>query len=319
MASASPPSEPAAQTDDVSASAEKGLIMQGNTLWEIFQKGGVFMYVILATSICGSVFAMERLIELRRKKHAPADFEKDIVHLADIRGVEAALAACLEKPSSLSRVLYAGFRRQATGLREMEAAMQEEGTRLQYDLRRNCRVVGVMSNVAPLLGLLGTCTGLMWCFEHVAAIQSTNKFKGLSEGVATALLTTAFGLIVAIPLYLLYHFIRGRADDLVGEIESRAIAAAVEFEGRARKSIRLIDDLNENLETKEMQAAASSGELDASAFESSDQERAIKTGIATPPTLPAVAEPKQKKDGATAVEPPTARYDDNRQAGGGKS
>lgn len=266
------------------------ILGSGKSMWEIFLEGGWCMWPILGCSVVGLAFYFERVVELRRKKHAPTGFDKDIVHLVDTRGVDAGLAKCLEKQCSLSRVLYAALLRYGTSRQEMEAAVQDEGNRLLYDLRRNCRVIGIMSNQAPLWGLLGTVLGLIAAFDQVAVAGALGKTEQLAEGVGVALLTTAFGLIVAIPLTLLFNHVKGKADDIVREIEERAIDAIVTIDRKARRSIRLISDIEENLETKEMAAAKPAPDLDAE-FDDPDLEKSIKTSVTTPAHMPVVAQP----------------------------
>lgn len=256
------------------------------TLWDLFQKGGWCMWPILICSVIGLAFFFERMIELRRSKHVPKDFDKDVLHLVDTRGVDAGLAACPDKQSSLSRVLYASLLRHGTTRQEMEMAVQDEGTRLLYDLRRNCRVIGIASNLAPLWGLLGTVLGLIQAFDKFAGASSGSK-ADLSTGVGVALLTTAFGLVVAIPLLILFHYVKGKAEDLVREIEEKAIDTIITLDRKARRSIRLIEDIEEHLETKEMAAAKEPPNLDAE-FEDHDLERSIKTSVTTPAHTPAV-------------------------------
>ena len=118
----SPPPKPAPAAKD--ASKPVSLIFGNDgTLWAVFQKGGWVMWCILGCSVIGLTFFFERAIELRRHKHVPLDFDKDIVHAVDTRGVDAALALCLEKNSSLARVLYAALLRFGTIRQEMETAI----------------------------------------------------------------------------------------------------------------------------------------------------------------------------------------------------
>jgi len=263
----------------------KSLILgDDSTVWDIFLRGGWCMWPILGCSVVGLVFFFERTVELRRRKHAPPGFDKDVVHVVDTRGVDAGLALCLEKQSSLSRVLYAALLRYGTSRQEMESAVQDEGSRLLYDLRRNCRWIAIMANMAPLWGLLGTVLGLIECFDTISGTGGLGKAEALATGVAVALLTTAFGLIVAIPLLTMYHYNKNSADDIVREISERSVDAIVTLDRKARRSIRLIEDIEEHLETQEMAAARTpSPDLD---LEMDEQDRAIKSSIATPAPLP---------------------------------
>jgi len=301
----------AAESVPAAGAGPKSLIFgDGDTLWDIFLRGGKVMWAILAASIVGLTFFFERAIELRRPKHAPKDFDKDLVHIVDTRGVDAGLAACADSRSSLSRVLYAALLRYGTTRQEMEMAIQDEGTRLLYDLRRNGRVIGIMSNVSPLMGLLGTVLGLINAFDQVAAHGGTGKAAVLASGVAEALLTTAFGLIVAIPLLFMYHYAKGKADDLVREIEERALDAIVTLDRKARRSIRQIEDVEEHLETKDMVPPKEAPPPDLEGeFEATDEERGVQTSIATPAHAPALSESQIRaamdgidEEGATQVD-----------------
>jgi biopolymer transport protein ExbB len=254
---------------------------EGDTLWDLFRKGGLCMWPILACSIVGLAFFFERFIEERRAKHVPPGFDKELIHTVDTRGVDAGLALCLEEPSSLGRVLYAALLRYGASRQEMEAAIAGETARVLYDLRRNCRVIGIMSSQAPLWGLLGTVQGLIIAFDQVALGGALSQTELLAGGVAVALLTTAFGLLVAIPLLALHHYTRNKADDLAREIEERAVDAVVTLDRKARRSIRPVEDVEENLETKAMAAARPPVNLDAE-LQDQDLEKAIKTSTATP-------------------------------------
>lgn len=299
----------AAATKDAPAKKSGSMILgDGKTLWRIFQMGGWVMWPILGVSVIGLAFFFERVIELRRRKHAPKEFDKDLIHVVDTRGTDAGLALCIEKQSSLSRVLYAALLRYGASRQEMLEAIEDEGSRLLYDLRRNCKVIGIMSNIAPLLGLLGTVLGLISAFDRVAGEGGLGKAEVLAGGVAVALLTTAFGLIVAIPLFALYHFVRGRADDIVREIEEGATDVIITLDRKARRSIRQIEDVEEYLETKDMVPPKVTPQPDLDAeFEDADLEKSIKTSVTTPAHAPVISfKPHESgeidREGATQVD-----------------
>ncbi|MCY3024162.1 MAG: MotA/TolQ/ExbB proton channel family protein, partial [Planctomycetota bacterium] len=158
--------------------------------WDVFERGGPVMWAVLLAAVIGLGFAIERFIGLRRRKNIPHEFHKDVVHVVDTRGVDAGLSLCTQKPSSTSRVLHAALLRYGAGRKDMEQAVSDEGRRVHYDLCRRTRVIGRMSALAPLLGLLGTCVGLMDCCD-------------LSTPVTNALTPLAFGLGTGIVLLYL--------------------------------------------------------------------------------------------------------------------
>ena len=216
---AASPVTPATQNQE----KPKSMILGDNSsVWEVFLRGGWCMWPILGCSIVGLAFFFERFIELRHKNHIQAGFDKRVIETLEKQGAPAARALCLDNKSSLARVLHATLQRHGTSRQEMEQTVQEEGQRLLFDLRNNCRWIGIMSNMAPLWGLLGTVLGLIECFDQVSG-AGMGKAEALATGVAVALLTTAFGLIVAIPLLTLYHLVKGKADNLVREIEELSV------------------------------------------------------------------------------------------------
>ena len=262
------------------------LISDGTTAWDVFLRGGWCMWPILGCAIMGLAFFVERIVELRRRRQAPAGLDKDVVHVVDTRGVDSGLALCLEKQCSLSRVLYAALLRYGTSRQEMENALQDEGGRLLYDLRKNCRRIGYLASLAPLFGLVGTVWAVMQSLDTIAITPGLGSAEYLAGGVAVALLPTAFGLAVAIVLLAAYYFAKGRAEDVAREIAERGVDTIITLDRKARRSIQLIEDIEEHLETQEMAAAKTlPPDLDAE-FDEPDRDKSIKTSVTTPAQLP---------------------------------
>lgn len=281
------------------------LVSDDGTLFDIFLKGGWCMWTIAACGVIGLIFFFERAIGLRKKKHAPPGLDKDVVHVVDTRGVDAGLAFCLEKQSSLTRVCYAALLRYGTSRQEMEAAVRDECSRLLFDLRRNVRWIGILSTMAPLWGLLGTVLGLIGGLDTIAVTPGLMKTEALAAAGALALLTMAFALIVTIPLLAMYQLTRMRADDIVREISERGIDTIITLDRKARRSMRLIEDIEEHLETQEMVAAKAPPDLD---MELDEGDKALKSSVTTPAHLPAIGEGSTRK-GSThgeikAAQPP---------------
>ena len=105
----------------------------------------------------------------------------------------------------------------------MEVALEETGARVLYDLRKNARPLAVIADVSPLLGLMGTVLGMIKAFEVVARSGALGQAEMLAAGIAEALLTTAFGLSVAVPSLIFYHYFRGKGDGLVRQMEDTCI------------------------------------------------------------------------------------------------
>jgi biopolymer transport protein ExbB len=137
------------------------------------------------------------------------------------RGGPAALGAHLQgKDSALASLITAAFTKKTDGKEAMLQAMGERSYEVLYELRRNVRPLGIVANVAPLLGLLGTVFGMIRAFDRVSA-GGLGRGEELAGGIAEALITTGAGLMVAIPSFLVYHYYRGRSEDLVRLAEAQ--------------------------------------------------------------------------------------------------
>jgi biopolymer transport protein ExbB/TolQ len=189
--------------------------------------GGPAMWPIFAVAVAGLVLTLERVINLRRSRHAPRNFHKEVVKVADTRGIDAALALCLEKSTSLSRVLYSALLRQGSARKEMEDAAIDEARRVLYDLRRNTRPLGVMSLLAFFLGLLGASVNAIAGLNEAGVSSAEEHFAMLTHAGMRGLVPFAFGLAAGIIMGILYFYLRGLASDLARDVEEMGIDAVV--------------------------------------------------------------------------------------------
>jgi biopolymer transport protein ExbB len=189
-----------------------------DTLLDQFKAGGVWMYPILLCSFIFMAFALERLVNLRESRIIPPRLkhilENDLkeLSLADVRD------KCLSYPSCLGKVLLAGLERAGMPLAEMERVADEQSARELYGLRKNIKPLGIVASVSPMIGLLGTVNGMISAFRVVAEHGAVGDPKLLSGSISKALLTTGFGLMIAIPALVIYHHFRGKAENLIVEI-----------------------------------------------------------------------------------------------------
>jgi biopolymer transport protein ExbB len=190
-------------------------------VWIWFEKGGILMYPILACSLLSAAITLERLFALQRQKIIPPRFLQELQQLWNRGDMYAILPLCKKNETPLTRILEAGFRRIEIGLRETERAIEAAGQHEVSLLTSNLRLLGAVSALTPMLGLLGTVTGMIKAFENIAQSGSGNP-NLVASGIAEALTTTAAGLIVAIPSLAAYHFFRGRVDRYVYEMEEIA-------------------------------------------------------------------------------------------------
>ena len=182
------------------------------------------MIPIAICSLVTVTVIVERLVTLRRKTVIPTGFEDGFRDaLNDGNETEAAHAYCQSNGSPIAAVFEAGIKRLHAPVEVLEKHIQEAGQRVVVKLRKNLRVLSVIAAVAPLLGLLGTIFGMITAFQTVAtSSEALGKAELLATGIYQAMITTAAGLMVAIPSLLGYHWISARVEGLVVEMDRLA-------------------------------------------------------------------------------------------------
>lgn len=182
---------------------------------------GPFLYPLGLCSIVVAWFAIERMVVLRRGRVIPRPFvSRFFEHLGSGQlDARAAIQLCLENRSPVAQVLAHGLRKWGKASVEVEQAIIDGGERQISLLRKHIRVLNGAATVAPLLGLLGTVVGMIQAFNDIAMKTSVGKTQELAAGIGLALLTTAVGLIIAIPALIMYMYLSGRVDALVIEMD----------------------------------------------------------------------------------------------------
>ena len=188
---------------------------------EIFLKGGIAMYPILLLSVISLAVFLERLVVLRKEKYIPRVFESDIIDLLRKKELNEAKNLCLENKSSLANVSLSIITNTDLPLTRLLEVADESGRREVLKLDKYQQTLQTIVAIAPLLGLLGTVFGMITIF-NVIAMQGAGQAQDLSAGIAEALITTAAGLIVAIPTQIFYHIVRSKADEIADELEKSA-------------------------------------------------------------------------------------------------
>lgn len=231
--------------------AQKELIATTN-VFRILREGGIVMYPIALCSLVLLAFVFERTISLRRNRIIPKPFVTRFLEQVREGQLDRsqALVLCEESGSPVAEVFAAATRKWGRPAVEVEQAILDAGERVTNGLRRYLRVFSAISTVSPLLGLLGTVFGMIEAFNAVATLNALGRPELLAKGVSGALLTTAFGLLVAIPALLAYYFFVSRVDQRIIEIDAlgqelvHAIAAEElqlrTEEGRASKPRRTV-------------------------------------------------------------------------------
>jgi len=227
----------AAGSDDEAALG----FIQTRNLIGILRDGGVLMIPLLVCSFVLTAFVFERAVSLRRGRVVPGPFVKRFIHQLQEGELDQsnALALCEENGSPVASVFAAAIRKWGRPAVEVEQAILDSGERVANGLRRYLRVLNGISTVSPLLGLLGTVFGMISSFNSIAAAAAMGKPEMLAGGIAEALITTATGLVIAIPALIAYLLFLGRVDMLIMQIDSlgQDIVAVISAEG-TRPSVR---------------------------------------------------------------------------------
>ncbi len=198
-------------------------------MWEIILAGGPIMWPILLCSVVAAAIILERLWTLQQKRVIPRELTERVWKLVETRTLTDRHIEALERNSPLGRVLAAGLANRNHGREIMKEVIEDSGRHVVHELERFLNALGTIAAITPLLGLLGTVTGMIEAFEAITT-QGVGDARVLSGGIGEALLTTAAGLMVAIPSLIGYRYLRGLVDALVVEMEKEAIKLVQAFD-----------------------------------------------------------------------------------------
>ena len=174
---------------------------------ELFEKGGIMMYPILIASVVAIAVILERIYILYYKKRIIEESViDDVIHYTDKGCIDEALEL-VKSQDSVYANYYVSILEQ-TEPEQMERMAVSEGDDLLFDLSRRLNVLSITASVLPLMGLLGTVLGMITVFSRVAHAGDAADITLLAGGIWEALLTTAAGMAVAIPVMLLYHLFK---------------------------------------------------------------------------------------------------------------
>jgi len=191
------------------------------TLVRFFQEGGIFMYPIAAVLAVGMAIALERWFYLLNQTRINRrDFDRILPLLRERRQHELS-EIVQQSTSAMTRIVADGLARRTGSRRrsDIEYAMEEGLLEVLPGIERRTAYLATFANIATLLGLLGTIIGLIAAFTAVANANPAEKATLLSQSISIAMNTTAFGLIVAIPLLLIHSFLQSKTSAIVESLE----------------------------------------------------------------------------------------------------
>jgi len=195
---------------------------QVGSVWDFLIKGGPMMIPIGLCSLVALAVIVERLVTLRRASVIPPGF------LEGVRSrfrespddPDEAMQYCREDGSPIANIFLAGLKKLGTGAPQRDKAVEEAGARELFNLRKYLRMLSVVAALAPVMGLLGTVFGMIKAFQTVAVSgEALGKTELLARGIYEALITTAAGLMLAIPVLVAFHWLSARIERLLHEMD----------------------------------------------------------------------------------------------------
>ncbi|MDY7036847.1 MAG: MotA/TolQ/ExbB proton channel family protein [Thermodesulfobacteriota bacterium] len=189
---------------------------------DLVEKGGIFMYPIIFCSIVALSVFLERMWTLRRKHIIPGELIFSIEELVKKQKISEAIFLCQGDTSSIAQIFLTGLKNTGRGMWLVKETIEERGGREAVILEKRLGILSTIANLTPLLGLLGTVSGMIKTF-NVISVQGVGNPAHLAGGIAEALITTATGLCIAIPTLVCHRILRDKAESLIFEMEENSI------------------------------------------------------------------------------------------------
>jgi biopolymer transport protein ExbB len=199
-------------------------------VFEIVKSGGVFMAPIVIASIVAAAIFLERLWTLQPKRVLPHELTEKVWRWVESDQLQDKHVAALEQNSPLGKILAAGLANRHRDRAIIKEAIEDTGRHVVHELERFINALGTIASMSPLLGLLGTVSGMIRTFNDITD-QGVGNPQVLAGGISEALVSTAAGLVVAIPAVICYRFLRSRVESLV-----------IQMEKESMKLVQAIDD-----------------------------------------------------------------------------
>jgi len=205
-----------------------------------FQTGGLFMYPILIVFACGTAIAIERYIRLTMVRAANRDMWEKLHPVLSEGDFDTARSMTAENKSTISRLLNMGLELQGAVRRrdDIEIAMEETMMEIIPQLEKRTPYIALCSNIATLLGLLGTIMGLIQAFTAVANANPAEKADLLSASISVAMNTTAFGLMAGIPLLIIYVVLTSKTGEIVDSLEMASVKTLSSITKKSKRQLQ---------------------------------------------------------------------------------
>ncbi len=189
---------------------------------KVLQMGGPLMYPILLCSILFVAILIERLYYLHRAQINTGEFIGGIRNILKKKNIAEAISICDDTPGPVANVIKAAVMKHDRPKEEIKETIEDTALHEVPRLEKNLVVLATIAHIAPLLGLLGTVLGMIEAFQKIQKLGGVTSADQLASGIWEALITTAAGLTVAIPVYVAYNYLVSRSNSIVLDMEKSA-------------------------------------------------------------------------------------------------
>lgn len=215
-------------------------------LFEMFLKGGFVMWLILASSIVAVAIIIEKFIVLRKAKQNIPTFMVKIRNFLKKKDVAGAIGFCMEEKSPISNIVKKALKKYKHGHQRVVETIDTAGRQEISKLEKGLTTLATIAGAAPMLGFLGTVTGMIQAFMKIQELQGSAGPADLAGGIWEALLTTAFGLFVGIPVLAVYNYLLSYIQKIVVNMELVVTDVLDVLEDAAKgREIDATDDIEE--------------------------------------------------------------------------
>jgi|TARA_B100001057_G_scaffold497353_1_gene601251 biopolymer transport protein ExbB len=193
------------------------------TVLELLFKGGFMMLPLLILFFFTIYIFIEKILIINRESKSPKNFNEEIINRIKNDDINGAKLICEDINNPVSRMILKGLDKLHTNLKNIETSIENVGKIEIYNLEKKLSMLATISGAAPMIGFLGTVTGMIQAFISIAEEEGAVSPKLLSSGIYEAMLTTAAGLFVGIIAYLAYNYLVTRVEKLIHNMEYTTI------------------------------------------------------------------------------------------------
>ena len=193
------------------------------SVMDLLFKGGFMMIPILLLFIITIYILIERILVINKESKSPKNFTDEIIKRIHNNDINGAKLICDDTNNPIARMILKGLNKIESSLKNIETSIENVGKIEIYNLEKNLSLLATISGAAPMMGFLGTVTGMIQAFISIAQEEGAVSPKLLSSGIYEAMITTAAGLFVGIVAYLAYNYLVSRVEKLIHRMEYSTI------------------------------------------------------------------------------------------------